>query len=228
MFNNCVNEIGLFRCTTQTSPQFQNFRHLFEAHMLKQMIDWIWYGGTSPDDSEIYGIIHKELSSGQMDVGLWTKATAVSDGNTDKAKARYIEMRANTIRAERKRILEFAKEAQREQAKLEKQNAEMEKRYAELQELRLKESNIANQLWLNFESPDAKRAKRKKQLLFTLIYIVLSAAIYFLMTDKDGASLIIFFGFIFWILSLATYGKLGLEEELRNIRRRIHDLGGNV
>lgn len=63
--------------------------------ILKQLIDRVWSGGTSPHDSEIYALIHKELSSGAMDAGLWTKATAVSDGNTDRAKSRYIEMRAN-------------------------------------------------------------------------------------------------------------------------------------
>ena len=73
--------------------------------MLKQMIDRIWSGGNSPHDSEIYAQIHSELSSGLKDPGLWTKAMAVSDGNANKTMSRYIEMRANTLRQERKKPL---------------------------------------------------------------------------------------------------------------------------
>ena len=191
--------------------------------MLKQMIDRVWSGGTSPHDSEIYELIHKELSAGTMDAGLWTKATAVSDGNAEKAKARYIEMRANALRNERKKLLEFAKQAQRAQREVEKHNAEREKRYAELQSLKSRETSIRSKLWLEFTSPEAKKAKRKKQLRNTLIFAAASSLAYYLL--KEESILLIFFGFFFWLASLATYGKYELEKELDDITRRIKNLG---
>ncbi len=83
--------------------------------MLKQMIDRIWSGGNSPHDSEIYAQIHSELSAGIKDPGLWTKAMAVSDGNANKTMSRYIEMRANTLRQERKKP--WASRAEQPEAK---------------------------------------------------------------------------------------------------------------
>ncbi len=195
--------------------------------MLKQLIDQVWSGGTSPQDSEIYALIHDELSSGAMDTGLWTKATAVSDGNTDKAKSRYIEMRANVLRNERKRLQEFAKRAQRQQLAIERQNAERERRFQELQSLSQREAAVQNKLWLQFTSPEAKKGKRKKQVRNTLIFAVVSVGSYLLL-EEGGAIPIIVFGFGAWLLSLATYGKQELEDELKNVRRRINDLGGNT
>ena len=191
--------------------------------MLKQLIDRVWSGGTSPHDSEIYELIHKELSAGAMDAGLWTKATAVSDGNTEKAKARYIEMRANALRNERKKFVEFAKQAEREQRTIEKQDAERDKRYAELQSLKSREASIRSKLWHDFNSPEAKKAKRKKKLSNTLIFVCASSLAYYLL---NGESIpVIFFGFLFWLVSLATYGKYELEKELSDISRRMNSLG---
>ena len=108
--------------------------------MLKQLLDRAWSGGTSPHDSEIYALIHKELSSGGMDAGLWTKAIAVSDGNNEKAKSRYIEMRANALRKARKQVQDFAKQTQREQRAIERQNAEQERLRQELNSLKQREA----------------------------------------------------------------------------------------
>ena len=195
--------------------------------MLKQLIDRVWSGGTSPHDSEIYALIHKELSSGAMDAGLWTKATAVSDGNTDRAKSRYIEMRANALRSERKQLQEFARQVQRQQQALERQNAEQEQKHQEIQSLRQRETAIRDRLWLRFTSPDAKKAKRKRQARNTLIFIAVSIASFVLM-EQGAAMLAIVLGFGVWLLSLATYGKHELEYELHKIARRISDLGGNA
>ena len=196
--------------------------------MLKQLLDRAWSGGTSPHDSEIYALIHKELSSGGMDAGLWTKAIAVSDGNNEKAKSRYIEMRANALRKARKQVQDFAKQTQREQRAIERQNAEQERLRQELNSLKQREASIDSKLWREFTSPDAKKRKRKKQLRNTVVFIALSLAIYFLSTDEGLAILAITFAFFFWILSLATYGKYELENELKSIRSRIVGLGGNV
>ena len=196
--------------------------------MLKQLLDRAWSGGTSPHDSEIYALIHKELSSGGMDAGLWTKAIAVSDGNNEKAKSRYIEMRANALRKARKQVQDFAKQTQREQRAIERQNAEQERLRQELNSLKQREASIDSKLWRDFTSPDAKKRKRKKQLRNTVVFIALSLGIYFLSTDEGLAILAITFAFFFWILSLATYGKYELENELKSIRSRIVGLGGNA
>lgn len=196
--------------------------------MLKQLLDRAWSGGTSPHDSEIYALIHKELSSGGMDAGLWTKAIAVSDGNNEKAKSRYIEMRANALRKARKQVQDFAKQTQREQRAIERQNAEQERLRQELNSLKQREASIDSKLWREFTSPDAKKRKRKKQLRNTVVFIALSLGIYFLSTDEGLAILAITFAFFFWILSLATYGKHELENELKSIRSRIVGLGGNA
>lgn len=196
--------------------------------MLKQLLDRAWSGGTSPHDSEIYALIHKELSSGGMDAGLWTKAIAVSDGNNEKAKSRYIEMRANALRKARKQVQDFAKQTQREQRAIEKQNAEQERLRQELNSLKQREASIDSKLWREFTSPDAKKRKRKKQLRNTVVFIALSLGIYFFSTDEGLAILAITFAFFFWILSLATYGKYELENELKSIRSRIVGLGGNA
>ena len=196
--------------------------------MLKQLLDRAWSGGTSPHDSEIYALIHKELSSGGMDAGLWTKAIAVSDGNNEKAKSRYIEMRANALRKARKQVQDFAKQTQREQRAIERQNAEQERLRQELNSLKQREASIDSKLWREFTSPDAKKRKRKKQLRNTVVFIALSLVIYFLSTDEGLAILAITFAFFFWILSLATYGKYELENELKSIRSRIVGLGGNA
>ena len=196
--------------------------------MLKQLLDRAWSGGTSPHDSEIYALIHKELSSGGMDAGLWTKAIAVSDGNNEKAKSRYIEMRANALRKARKQVQDFAKQTQREQRAIERQNAEQERLRQELNSLKQREASIDSKLWREFTSPDAKKRKRKKQLRNTVVFIALSLGIYFLSTDEGLAILATTFAFFFWILSLATYGKYELENELKSIRSRIVGLGGNA
>ena len=196
--------------------------------MLKQLLDRAWSGGTSPHDSEIYALIHKELSSGGMDAGLWTKAIAVSDGNNEKAKSRYIEMRANALRKARKQVQDFAKQTQREQRAIERQNAEQERLRQELNSLKQREASIDSNLWREFTSPDAKKRRRKKQLRNTVVFIALSLGIYFLSTDEGLAIVAITFAFFFWILSLATYGKYELENELKSIRSRIVGLGGNA
>ena len=196
--------------------------------MLKQLLDRAWSGGTSPHDSEIYALIHKELSSGGMDAGLWTKAIAVSDGNNEKAKSRYIEMRANALRKARKQVQDCAKQTQREQRAIERQNAEQERLRQELNSLKQREASIDSKLWREFTSPDAKKRKRKKQLRNTVVFIALSLVIYFLSTDEGLSILAITFAFFFWILSLATYGKYELENELKSIRSRIVGLGGNA
>lgn len=196
--------------------------------MLKQFLDRVWTGGTSPHDSEIYALIHKELSSGAMDPGLWTKAIAASDGTSEKAKYRYIEMRANVLRGERKQFLEFAKQAQRQKLTLEKQCAEQERRTVELQSLKSREELVQNQLWTRFKSPDAKKKRRKRQITITLFYLAVSTIIYYLIPHKGVAVPIIIFGFLFWLAIIAAYGKSGLEKELGDIRRRINSLGGNA
>lgn len=189
--------------------------------MLKQMIDRIWSGGNSPHDSEIYAQIHNELSSGQMDPGLWTKATAVSDGNADKAKSRYIEMRANALRQERKELLALAKSNHCETLRVQNVAIEQERWSREVQQLRSEEARLIGQLWIRFYSPEAKRIKRNKNLINTVIYAAFCVLFYIIWSENELYILPILIGFFAWIMSLATYGRVELDSQLEKVRNRI-------
>ncbi len=197
--------------------------------MLKQMIDRIWSGGTSPDDAEVYAFIHSELSSGRMDPGLWTKALALSDGSTDKAKSRYIEMRANFLRQERRKLLEIAKQTHRESQRAEKLAVEQERRSRELQYLEAEKTNLLLQRWEKFDSPKAKNAKRRRSLRNTAIYVAFCGVVYMAWSDNELFVLPIFIGFFAWIFSLATYGRVEIDSQLGKVLSRIRKLnGGNA
>ena len=198
--------------------------------MLKQMIERIWSGGNSPDGSDIYALIHNELTSNQIDPGLWTKAMAVSDGNTDKAKSRYIEMRANAIRNERNKLLELAERAHVENLRLEKASVEKEIRSQELMSLKKAESSLMRKLQTRFDSPDAKRRKRNRNILYTIIYAGLCGLSALVVSqwraDEVIFILTIIIGFGVWLMSLATYGRYGLISQLHRVKEKIEKLNG--
>lgn len=198
--------------------------------MLKQMIERIWSGGNSPDGSDIYAMIHNELTSNQIDPGLWTKAMAVSDGNTDKAKSKYIEMRANAIRNERNKLLELAERAHVENLRLEKASIEREIRSQELMSLRKAESSLMRKLQTRFDSPDAKRRKRNRNILYTIIYAGLCGLSALVVSqwraDEVIFILTIIIGFGVWLMSLATYGRYGLISQLHRVKEKIEKLNG--
>ncbi len=73
--------------------------------MLKQLIDYVWSGGTSPADAELYAVVAREVVDDRLDPGLWVKAFAASDGVADKARARYIEMRVKQLKSVRAALL---------------------------------------------------------------------------------------------------------------------------
>lgn len=198
--------------------------------MLKQMIERIWSGGNSPDGSDIYALIRNELTSNQIDPGLWTKAMAVSDGNTDKAKSRYIEMRANAIRNERNKLLGLAERAHVENLRLEKASIEKEIRSQDLMSLRKAESSLMRKLQTRFDSPDAKRRKRNRNILYTIIYAGLCGLSALVVSqwraDEVIFILTIIIGFGVWLMSLATYGRYGLISQLHRVKEKIEKLNG--
>jgi hypothetical protein len=193
--------------------------------MIKQMIDRIWSGGTSPQDSDIYALIHEELSTGQMDTGLWTKATAVSDGNTAKAKSRYIEMRANAIRAERKERQLLERQVMQDQLRYEKYNAKMQRIHNELNELQAEESRIESQIWCKFESPEglaaAKKNNRKRLLVKAFIFLALLLTAYLLSSDvivSIGGMIVIS---PLWLLRSGQDEEAELKGKLSTVRSKI-------
>lgn len=51
-------------------------------------------------DEQVYALVLKEIESGKRSDGLWAKAMADSNGNSDKAKSIYIKYRAVAIKDE--------------------------------------------------------------------------------------------------------------------------------
>ena len=52
------------------------------------------------DDIDIYSIVANEVEIGQINGGLMTKAIALADGDENSAKAKYIKLRVNQLKAE--------------------------------------------------------------------------------------------------------------------------------
>ena len=52
------------------------------------------------DDSEFYGQVAKELSSGFLEPAAWTEALAKSGGEENRAKALYIKLRVKRLKTE--------------------------------------------------------------------------------------------------------------------------------
>ncbi len=50
-------------------------------------------------DEHFYGLVADELES-ERDKGTWTKALAQNDFNEDKARATYVELRVEQLKAE--------------------------------------------------------------------------------------------------------------------------------
>ncbi len=63
-------------------------------------------------DEHFYAQVGDELEAEQRDKGTWTKALAQSDFDENKARAAYVEMRVEQLKAEAARM--WAEEATRE------------------------------------------------------------------------------------------------------------------
>jgi hypothetical protein len=63
----------------------------------------------------LYGIVANEIANGTISQGLFAKALAASDGDAQKAKARYIKLRVDMLRTQGAAMVEFAQAVDREQ-----------------------------------------------------------------------------------------------------------------
>lgn len=201
--------------------------------MLKQFLDRVWSGGTSPHDSELYAIVHQELSSGRMDAGLWTKATAISDGNTEKAKSRYIEMRVNALRAERKSMKEFARQIQNEQQRIENTHAQAEGERRRLEEIKrqllTREKALSRSLWEKFTSPAAVQRIMKRRRVSATMLLAAILILFWLVDDKPASLNNLLFALIgfglplalIWVLINAHWGRTELKSQLDRVRKEL-------
>ncbi len=75
----------------------------------------------TPGDEHFYAQLGDELEVEQRDKGTWTKALAQSDFDENKARAAYVEMRVEQLKAEaRGRAEEVGREAKRRRESLRK------------------------------------------------------------------------------------------------------------
>lgn len=155
--------------------------------MLKQFLDRLWTGGTS--DSDLYAIVAQEIASGDLDVGLWTKANATSDGAKEKAEARYIEMRVSVLRRMRP-----AMERQRQAAHVallaaQSYQREMEKRntvaFREKERQKTPEY-IRQKIYDLYESPGAMLRRRRRRLITATFPIATMVIIDVVIARSDG------------------------------------------
>lgn len=110
-------------------------------------------------EEHLYELAAEEIAANNIRPGLWAKAIAESDGDDAKAKARYIKLRVETMKAEAD-LQDYASEnAQRA-------DAEMHKRE---EQLRREEAKQA----VNQPTGDAPN--------FAIVYIVITAVILYLL-----------------------------------------------
>lgn len=183
--------------------------------MLKQFFDRLWSGGTSPEDLDIYGAVHKEISSGDLNAGLWTKALAASNGDIEHAKSHYIEMRAHLLRGERRRSLASArkvKQAQRNAKRVE----------AVKQELLSDENALSQRLWDKYISPDALRRQRRKKIISGLVLAVALLALFPYRALSVWHLIIVTIGvyFIWWIVNY-QWGRRELVSKIEGVRNSL-------
>ena len=139
--------------------------------MLKQFFDRLWSGGTSPEDADIYAEVHQEISSGHLNAGLWTKALAASSGDIERAKSRYIEMRANVLKSKRRESAASARKVKQAQRHAERFEAIR-------QELLSNEQALSQQLWDKYNSSDALKRQRRKKIISGFVLAVALLALF--------------------------------------------------
>ena len=78
-------------------------------------------------ENELYEIVAKEIRSGTLVDGLYTRAFSEADGNKDKARARYIKLRVEQLNEELQARIKQAKSEAEATAQAEKEAAEAQK-----------------------------------------------------------------------------------------------------
>lgn len=73
-------------------------------------------------EEQLYAEAASEVASGKIRQGLWAKAIAETDGNDAAAKARYLKLRVETMKAEAD-VMDYAFEQAREEAHRKNQKA---------------------------------------------------------------------------------------------------------
>ena len=183
--------------------------------MLKQFFDRLWSGGTSPEDADIYAAVHQEISSGHLNVGLWTKALAASNGDIECAKSRYIEMRANVLRDERRQSLASARKVKQAQRNAERVEAVQ-------QELLSDVNALSQRLWDKYMSPGALRRQRRKKIISGLVLAVALLAL-FPYRALSVWHLLIFATGVYFIWRIVTYqwGRSELVSKIEGVRNSL-------
>ena len=182
--------------------------------MLKQFFDRLWSGGTSPEGADIYAAVHQEISSGHLNAGLWTKALAASNGDIERAKSRYIEMRANVLRDERRQSLASARKVKQAQRNAERVEAVR-------QELLSDENALSQRLWDKYTSPDALKRQRRKRIISGLVLAVALLALF--PYHELSAWYLLFFAvgvLCIWLVVTYQWGRPELESEIERLRNK--------
>ena len=117
-------------------------------------------------EEHLYELAAEEIAANNIRPGLWAKAIAEADGDDAKAKARYIKLRVETMKAEAD-LKDYASE------NANKADAEMRRREEELR----REEAIKAVNEPTGEAPD-----------FTIVYIVFAVVLLFLVAMFTGLS----------------------------------------
>lgn len=117
-------------------------------------------------EEQLYEFAAEEIAANNIRPGLWAKAIAEADGDDAKAKARYIKLRVETMKAEAD-LKDYASE------NANKADAEMRRREEELR----REEAIKAVNEPTGEAPD-----------FTIVYIVFAVVLLFLVAMFTGLS----------------------------------------
>ena len=93
------------------------------------------------EDVELYEIALEEIEQEKIIKGVWAKALSISEGDEQKARSKYLEIRVRLLRDEKKSI---AKETERQLKESSKPTPEEVKTYAhnQLTETILREINF--------------------------------------------------------------------------------------
>lgn len=86
-------------------------------------------------EERLYELAHEEITANNIRPGLWAKALAETDGNEVSAKARYIKLRVDAMKAEAD-LQEYADET------LQKNQAEADKREKEKMEAEARKAAV--------------------------------------------------------------------------------------
>lgn len=159
------------------------------SEVLKNLIGRVWSGGTA--DSSLYGLVAQEIADQRLDVGLWAKAFAAADGNAERAKARYLDLRVQALKEQRRAAERIASQQRRQ---LEHDQVRLQKAEAIAGQI----GSLQAQLWNLHDSPEAKRAQHSRRRVTATIMLLGSVPTFLLFRAfaVDWGSATLLFGFL--------------------------------